>query len=224
MKTMRNNCNQTCKRRGLARGFTMVELVLVMFIMSVVAAFAVPNVLLTISNWRLRGSASDLAGLMQQARILAAKNNPQPPVSVYPIRYAVQNGAQIAFVDMKGDGVWHSSTPINGVTISEPLIQFGGSTVAALGPPTGTGGQPTPYVLTGDSSTGLPFNNTNILAWTARGLPCDYSVPPTCTSPASSYFVYYLTDTRIGQPGWAAVVVTKGGRTKVVVWNGATWK
>src|SRR5258708_16721093 len=160
MKTMRNNCSQSCKRRGLARGFTMVELVLVMFIMSVVAAFAVPNVLLTISNWKLRGSASDLAGLMQQARILAAKNNPQPPVPVYAIRYAVQNGARIAFVDMKGDGVWHSSTPINGVTISEPLIQFGGATIPALGPPTRPGGQTTPYVLIRSKRIGSAFHYT----------------------------------------------------------------
>jgi len=37
------------------------------------------------------------------------------------------------------------------------------------------------------------------------------------------YFVHYLTDTRVGSAGWAAVVVTKAGRTKVVNWNGSQW-
>jgi|ERR1700675_1209464 type II secretory pathway pseudopilin PulG len=219
---MKNSSKRSCKQHDRAGGFTLVELVLVSFLMLVIGAFAVPNFLLTVSNLKLRGTASDLAGLMQQARIMAAKNNPQNP-PVYAIRYAVINGAQSAFVDLNNNGVWDATVPVNGDTISEPVIAFGKAVVPAPGPPSGGGGQPTPYVLSGDSSTGTPFNNINTLAFTSRGLPCDFTAPPTCTSPAASYFVYYLTDTRIGNPGWAAVVVTKGGRTKVVMWTGASW-
>jgi type II secretory pathway pseudopilin PulG len=224
MNTMRNNGRQSFKQPRLAGGFSLVELVLVMFIMLVVAAFAIPNVMLAVSNARLRGSASDLAGLMQQARILAAKNNPQnPPTAVYPIRLTTLGTARIAYVDMNNNSTWDMSININGATVNEPEVEFGGSVVPAAGPPSGAGGQPPPYVLVGDSSSGLPFNNANTVAFTARGLPCDFSAPPACASPAPSYFVYYLTDSRIGTPGWAAVVVTKGGRTKVVTWNGAAW-
>jgi prepilin-type N-terminal cleavage/methylation domain-containing protein len=219
MNKIRKNA---CKQRGRTGGFTLVELMLVVFVMSIIAAFAVPNVLLTVSNMKLRGAASDLAGLMQQARILAAKNNPQNP-PVYPIRYAVVNGAQIAYVDMNNNGVWDPSVTVNGAGVSEPTVGFSTSVTPAAGAPSGSGGQPTPYVLVGDSSTGQPFNNTNTLAFTPRGLPCDFTNPPACASPAPSYFVYYLTDTRIGKPGWAAVVVTKGGRTRVVMWNGVAW-
>jgi type II secretory pathway pseudopilin PulG len=219
---MKNSCKQSCRQHDRAGGFTLVELVLVTFVMLVIGAFAVPNFLLTVSNIKLRGTASDLAGLMQQARIMAAKNNPQNP-PVYPIRYAVINGAQTAFVDLNNSGTWDASIPVNGDTISEPEIVFGRGVVPAPAPPTGAGGQPTPYVLTGDSSTGTPFSNANTLAFTSRGIPCDFSAPPACSSPAPSYFVYYLTDTRIGNPGWAAVVVTKGGRTRVVTWTGASW-
>jgi type II secretory pathway pseudopilin PulG len=219
---MCNSYKPSFRRHDSTAGFTLVETALVLFVMSVLAAIAVPNVMLMISNVKLRGTAADLAGLMQQARILAAKNNPQNPPA-YAIRYAVINGAQSAFVDLNGDGIWNASVTINGVTTSEPVIAFGGTVVPAAGPPTGTGGQPTPYVLTGDTSVGGPFGNANVLAYTPRGLPCDFSAPPTCNSPAASYFVYYLTDTRIGRPGWAAVVVTKGGRTRVVTWTGAIW-
>jgi len=222
MKSMKNDCKQGCQQWGHTGGFSLVELMLVVFIMSIIAAFTVPNILLTVSNMKLRGAGNDLAGLMQQARILAAKNNPVNP-SVYPVRFAVQNGAQIAYVDMNDDGVWNPSISINGVGVSEPIVGFSPSVTPATGAPSGAGGQPTPYVLVGDSSIGTPFNNSNTLAFTSRGLPCDFTNPPACSSPAPSYFVYYLTDTRIGRPGWAAVVVTKGGRTKVVMWNGTTW-
>src|SRR5713101_1867817 len=212
------------KHRDRAGGVSLLELMIVMFIVMVVAAIAVPNVLLAVANVRLRSSAGDLAGLMQQARIMAAKNNPTTPIAVYPIRYGVRNGAQIAYADLNGDGAWSASVTVNGVTLSEPLIQFSGSVVPAGGAPSGSGGQPTPYVLVGDTSTTAPFDNTKTLAFTPRGFPCDYSIPTTCTTPATSYFVYYLTDNRVGGAGWAAVVVTKAGRTKIVDWNGAVWK
>jgi len=222
MKTMKNNCKQAHPQRGRTGGFTLIELVLVMFLVLVIGAVSIPNVMLTVSNVRLRATASDLAGLMQQARMMAAKNNPQTP-PVYPIRYAVQGGAQIAYVDLNNSSTWDTNIPVNGVIMTEPMIAFGRNVVPAAAAPTGTGGQPPPYVLVGDSSTGGPLGNANILAFTPRGLPCDFYTPSTCASPAPSYFVYYLTDTRIGTAGWAAVVVTKGGRTRVVTWNGARW-
>jgi len=222
MITMNKINHQARKQRGRTAGFSMVEITLVIFVMSVLAAITVPNVMLTVSNVKLRGTAADLAGMMQQARIMAAKNNPQNPPA-YAIRYAVLNGAQSAYVDLNGDSTWDGTAVVNGVTMSEPVIAFGRKVIPAPAPPTGSGGQPPPYVLVGDSSIGGPFTNASTLAFTPRGLPCDYSAPPACASPAPSYFVYYLTDTRIGNPGWAAVVVTKGGRTRVVTWNGASW-
>src|SRR6266849_9646515 len=211
-------------RRGRTSGFSLLEIVIVVFVVLVVMAIAVPNVLLAVANVRLRASAGDLAGLMQQARIMAAKNNPTTPIAVYPVRYGVRSGAQIAYIDLNGDGAWSSSVTVNGVTLSEPLIEFSGTVVPAAGAPSGTGGQPGPYVLAGDTVIGgASFDNTRTIAYTPRGFPCDFSSPPTCSTPAVTYFVYYLTDTRVGGPGWSGVVVTKAGRTKVVNWNGSSW-
>jgi prepilin-type N-terminal cleavage/methylation domain-containing protein len=212
-------------RRHRTRGFSLIELLIVVFVVMVVAAIAVPNILLAVSNIRLRASAGDLSGLLQQARILSAKNN-----TTYSVLYAIRNGAQIAFVDLNGDGVWENNVTLTiggvSVTMSEPMIEFSGNTVAASGTPSGSG-QPTAYVLVGDSGTGS-YDNTNTLGFTSRGLPCNYdttTTPATCTTPPAKYFVYYLTNTRVGAggAGWAAVVVTKGGRTKIVTWNGGAW-
>jgi len=200
-------------------GFSLVETVIVIAVVLVVAAFAIPSISMAIYNVRQRSAANSLASLMAQGRILAAKNN-----ATYPIVFAVSNGTPMAFLDLNGNGTWDASVTVNGVTLSEPKTEFSGATVPAAGPPSGTGGQPTPYVLTGDSSTGTPYDNTNVLAYSPRGLPCEYSTPPVCTTPAATYFVYYLNGAQPGgAQGWTAVVVSKAGRTKTVVWNGTSW-
>jgi len=219
---MKTEIKKPWARRDRTAGFSLIELLIVVFVVMVVAAIAVPNVLLAVANLRLRSSAGDLAGLMQQARIMAAKNNPTTPIAVYPIVYAVRGGRQIAFIDLNGDGAWSSSVVVNGVTLGEPLIEFSGTVVPAAGAPSGSGGQPTPYILAGNTGTSF-FDNTQNMAFTPRGFPCNYTTPPTCATPATTYFAYYLTDTRAGGAGWAAVIVTKAGRTKVVTWNGAAW-
>lgn len=198
--------------RDRMRGFSLIELVIVVFVVMVVAAITIPNVLLAVSNLRLRASAGALAGLMQQARIVAAKNN-----ATYAIRFGTRNGAQIAYIDLNGNGSFDTG---------EPLIEFSGTTVSASGTPVDhDDGQPSAYVLTDDTGTDS-YDNTYTLGYTGRGLPCNYdasTTPATCSTPPAKYFVYYLRDTRIGGTGWAAVVVTKGGRTKIVTWNGSTW-
>src|SRR5229473_1471779 len=132
---MRFHRHKNCMRRHRTNGFSLIELLIVVFVVMVVAALAVPNILLAVSNIRLRSSAGDLAGLMQQARILAAKNN-----TTYTVLYGTRNGAQIAYIDLNGNGSFDNG---------EPLMQFSGTTVPASGAPSGSGGQPTPYVLVG---------------------------------------------------------------------------
>jgi type II secretory pathway pseudopilin PulG len=204
------------------RGVSLFELLIVVFATLILAALASPNIMQAVYNLRLVGSAGDLAGLIQQARIMAAKNNASNPN--YSIRYRTLNGKQTAFIDLNNNGTWDSNVSVNGVATSEPEIVFGGTVAPATGAPTGASGQPPAYVLVGDSSLGTVNANANILGFSSRGLPCNYDAPPTCSTPATSYFVYYLTDTRMGQPGWAGVVVTKAGRTKVVTWNGTSWQ
>src|SRR5882762_9269111 len=119
---MRMEPKRSDVRRGRTSGFSLLEIVIVVFVILVVTAIAVPNVLLAVANVRLRSSAGDLAGLMQQARMMAAKNNPQNP-PVYAILYGVKNGRQIAYIDLNGDGNWSSSVTVNGVTLGEPLVE-----------------------------------------------------------------------------------------------------
>jgi prepilin-type N-terminal cleavage/methylation domain-containing protein len=196
---------KTQQHTKVQRGFSLIEMLIVVAIVLVIAAIAVPNLMRTVYTVRLRSTAGELAGLMQQARITATKSN-----QVYDIKYSTTNGVSNAYLDLNLNG---------SLDAGEPVVFFNSGVTPAAGAPTGTGGQPSPYVLTGDTSPNPAYDNTSTLAFNARGLPCDYSAAPTCLTPAQSYFVYYLSSTR----GWAAVVVTKAGRTKVVTWTGTQW-
>lgn len=192
------------------RGFSVVELLIVVVIISVVTALLLPILNNAVANIRLRSAAGELSGLMQETRILAAKKN-----TVYDIKFATVGGAQVAYVDTNLNGAYDAG---------EPVAMFNGAITPATAPPSGSGGQPTAYVLSGDSSTGTPFDNRNTIAFSPRGLPCNYDAstsPATCATPAASYFVFYLKGSNAA--AWAGVVVTKGGRTEVVVWNGSQW-
>jgi prepilin-type N-terminal cleavage/methylation domain-containing protein len=200
----------TKRARGVAgsHGFTVTEIVVVLSIILFLSAIAVPNFLRVSYNIRLRSAASDVSGVMQRTRILAAKNN-----AIYGIAYTAVNGAEVACVDLNVNGT---------CTAGEPVVVFAPTVTPASGAPTGTGGQPSAYVLVGDTGT-TNYTNTTTLAFSARGLPCAYS-SGTCSTPAAGYFVYYLKDARPdGSTGWAAIIVTRSGRTKTALWNGVSW-
>ena len=191
------------------RGFTLLEILITVAVIMVVAAFALPGMMRTIYNVQLRARATDLSDLHQRARILAAKNN-----QIYQILYRFPVGAPpFAFIDVDQNGAFD--------VLNDPVMYFTGTVVPAAGAPAGTGGVAN-YVLVGDTGPGA-WDNTMTLAYGPRGLPCAYPAQPgPCPTPAIQYFVYYLQDTRPGGK-WAAVVVTKSGRSKVVTWNGAAW-
>src|SRR6185436_14112804 len=56
-------------------GYSFIELLVVMVVIMVLSAIAVPSGLSFIANIRLRGAASEFAGLVQQARLTAVRKN-----------------------------------------------------------------------------------------------------------------------------------------------------
>lgn len=190
-------------------GMTTIEITIVVAIILIVGGLVIPSLMQTWYDLELRSAAAEVSGLMQETRILAAKKN-----ATYPLRFRVNNGTQQAFIDLNLDGT---------LDAGDPYIDLPRSIMAATAAPTGSP-QPAPYVLAGDTTSGTPYNNTNTLAFSSRGLPCNYdttTTPPTCTTPSATYFVYYFQDNRPN--GWSAVAVTKAGRSKVVTWNGSSW-
>jgi type II secretory pathway pseudopilin PulG len=207
--TMREEYTERSRGNADPSGFTVTEIIVVLAIVMCLAGVAFPIFTKISYSIRLKSAATNLSGLMQQARILAARQN-----GVYTI--VIPNTGGQAFINLNPgiNTTWDSG---------EPRITFNSNITPAAGAPDGSGGTPTAYILAGDTGTGTPYDNATTLGYSARGLPCAYA-SPTCSTPATTYFVYYLKDARgDGTIGWAAVVVTRTGRTKSYTWNGGSW-
>lgn len=187
------------------RGFSLLELLIVVGIGITIVAIAMPSFINAFYSIRLKSAASTLSSLMQQARIQAARQN-----RIYTIAYNASPPQ--ACIDANTNGTCDAG---------ETVITFTQSISMSTGAPSGAGA-PTAYVLVGDTA-GTTYDNATILGYSARGLPCAYSAG-VCSTPAAGYFVYYIRDARVGSTGWAGVVVTRSGRTKPIIWDGAAWE
>jgi len=189
------------------RGFSLLELLIVVGISITIVGIAMPSFINAFYSIRLKSAASNLSSLMQQARIQAARQN-----KIYSIAYDTTSSPQKACIDLDNSGTCDPG---------ETVIMFTLSISMSTGVPSGAGA-PTAYVLVGDSA-GTTYDNATILGYSARGLPCAYSAG-VCSTPAAGYFVYYIKDARVGSTGWAGVVVTRSGRTRAIIWDGAAWE
>jgi prepilin-type N-terminal cleavage/methylation domain-containing protein len=205
--TMTEEYTKRSRGNAASKGFSLTEIIVVLAIVMTLAGVAFPIFTKISYNIRLKSASTNISGLMQQARILAARQN-----AVYTV--VIPNAGGKACIDLNLDGACQSN---------EPVITFNSNVTPATGAPNGSGGTPSAYVLAGDTTTGTPYDNATTLGYSARGLPCAYA-SSTCSTPAPTYFVYYLRDARAdGTTGWAAVVVTRTGRTKSFTWNGGSW-
>src|SRR5579859_7551367 len=137
-------CYRQREKARTRRGFSLLELMIVVAITMTVMAVAIPKFLSAYYTLRLKAACSDLSGLMQKGRIQAAREN-----AVFQIVYNTTSSPQTAFVDMNNDQAWNNPKPtINGVTQSEPGIFFAPTITMAAGAPSGSGAPPA-YVLVG---------------------------------------------------------------------------
>ena len=188
-------------KRTNQAGFSFLEALLVVAIGLVITIVAVPNMVTGISNLRLRSSMTSLAGVLQNCRVLAVKQNRHMTTRFDPRPYGI-----VAYVKLATD----SSGPETGdsqVELEAPV-----SKVTA---PSGLGAPP-PV-----STSNLGFTpQTGNPSFTPTGLPCVYT-PGSCPSFG---FIYYFHDTRPqGRVGWAALSVSPAGRMKKWFWNGSAW-
>jgi hypothetical protein len=154
-----------------------------------------------ISNMRLRSSMTSLAGVMQNCRMLAVKQNRHMTTHFIPNAYGI-----VAYVKSATD------TTTLGVTDSQVELE---APVTKMDSPSG------PNAPAAISTSVLGFTPENgEPSFNPTGLPCVYS-SGTCTNHG---FMYYFHDNRPqGQMGWSAISISPAGRLKKWYWNGSSW-
>lgn len=205
-------------------GYSLVELLVVVIITLVVAAWAVPSALTSIRLAHLRGAASDYAGLLEQARIYSIRDNRYYSTYVLP---AGNNLVAQAYVDMP-----QGSPPVKnlgaGVQVGDPVITIESDVlVEAVGSAPATSNlesqllpATTPVTPTDASVTAPTFGPRGLpctpLALTGGGgTVCDNSGGPT------AYWTF-LQNTKTSS--WQAVTITPAGRIEKWFYTGSTWK
>jgi type IV fimbrial biogenesis protein FimT len=82
-----------------ATGFTLLETMIVLAIVAILVAAAVPNVLAWLSNYRLKAAASDLYANMQKAKSEALKRNCDVGITFSTVAFPAQGGGYMVFLD-----------------------------------------------------------------------------------------------------------------------------
>lgn len=187
------------------KGFSLLEVLVVIVIGLIVTATALPSLTTAIANARLRASMTSVSGLLQNTRMVAVQQN--KTMTARNFNRTSQPYSLVYYVKPAAD-----TTPIG---TSDSQIEME-APITPLATPSGTGAPS--QVSTGS----LGFTpQTGDPSFNSRGLPCAYS-GGTCT--ASVGFIKYFKDNRIsGSGGWAAISISPAGRIKRWFWNGSSW-
>jgi prepilin-type N-terminal cleavage/methylation domain-containing protein len=201
-RTMSERQAGNCKR-----GFSLIELMIAVAVAMILMAIVPPLLLNTISNMKLRYSATDLSGLIQRARMQAVMKN-----TYYPINTTTLSTGDVEyFVDL--------TKPPSGIyAAGDPMVEMDGQVNVHAGSGSGAPGE-TAFIaglnFAVDASGVLPRFN-------ARGLPC-LVVGNTCPEIPNQGFVYFLSRTSTFGTSWASVAVTPSGRVMVWSYDGTNW-
>ena len=218
---------KVCVRRA-KNGFSLIELTVVISLLVVMSALALPFLMQSVHMFRLRGAASDLSGLLQVCRMRAVQDD-----RYYSVYLSATSGLQQQFVDIypqnangvSGTGGQTLTAPDPSVVLSQEISrqpQSAAPNTAALAqlllPTNPNNLQPK------DASAGAtPFT------FGPEGLPCKPVVSAiasgsgtVCNSKGGSIAYWTFFQNNLTQ-AWMAVTVTPAGRFQQWYYDGGTW-
>ena len=193
-------------------GFTLVELLVVVAIIAVISAFALPSINNAIANMRLRATATSVNGLIQQLRMQAVRDN-----RAYTMRIAVVGGLTTLYIDSILPAT-PNVLPNGAYDAGEPSVALPADTIIS----DGTGGPPTNPTPAVVFPPYVKFATNGLMTFNERGLPCDITVSPACNTTAP--YIIYMRQTRpLAVPAWSAITVTPAGRVKAFIYQPPNW-
>jgi Tfp pilus assembly protein FimT len=195
----------------------------VVIIVMIIAGTAIPPIVSSVHTAHLRGAATDIASLLEQARIVAIRDNRY--YSTY-ILAASGNQPQEAYVDMLPKSF--TGTSGNGgtsIAAGDPVIPLTSDVT-----PRSASNAPNPSDLQSQllpSTTSVTPTDTTVTAATfgPRGLPCTpIALTGGTVCDSSGGPTAYWTFLQSNSTGaWQAVTITPAGRIRKWFYNGSTW-
>jgi len=187
-------------KRGRQAGVSLLELMIVMGIVMVVAAMAIPKVMAIVQNLRTGGDARDLNGAILIAKMRASSDFAQA-------RLHVDESTQTFWVEVEpsGSSTW---TTEGGTQYLSTNVTFGFGSLTT--PPSGT------QTSLGQAPACTGFSNSDCIQFNSRGIPVDGST----NTPVGDDAIYVTDGKSVSGVTVSITGVTKIWRTDA---SSATW-
>lgn len=221
---MRANCARHTGRGRTADGFTLIEMAVVLLIIAIMTALAVPSVTRYRMSEQTRESTQVVAEALREARASALKDGVQYFVIFNPTIPPSVDGTVVRVVrDVDGDwaetGVDRGTDYGFGPGTHEDVQPYGlGATTpfSAYGPAPGDPGGALSTLTEGTSFPNDPNTGRPAVGFTAQGVPVDLNNP---TGWGTGAGAFYVTD---GSAAVYATVVGPLGEVRVRALNPGT--
>ena len=190
---------------GSHRGFSVVELLIVVAIVLVIAALAIPGIQNTLATMAVRNTMGQMSGIAQSCRSLAVRRSRTKTLHVV----TMQNRAVLFTQTCESAGCTANFDARVNAEDQALYLPTGFEVASSSDVP----GELDPATIWGNSST----VGTKDVTFNARGLPCDLSTLP-CGAPRG--FIVYFKYAALGsKPRYVALTVSPAGRIKTFSWN-----
>jgi prepilin-type N-terminal cleavage/methylation domain-containing protein len=193
----KNNTKRT------VRGFSLIELLIVMAMMLILAAMVTPITLNTMDAYKLRGSMGSVSGLAQRCRLLALQKN-----TTSRMYFQTNSGAVTMYCKANND-------PTQTLKQSDPQLTL--DTKFSIGAtPSSTMTSTTMW-----GAAGTAFSSNSDPYFNSRGLPCAPPSPGAACSSIHGYVYYFKYSSRSTR--WTAVSVSPASRMQNWFLSGSSW-
>jgi prepilin-type N-terminal cleavage/methylation domain-containing protein len=211
--------------RTRQRGFSLLEISIVIAILFILIAVAVPVLMTTVRSARLRGATNDFSALLQQARMRSVQDD-----RYYSVYFLTTGGVSQEFVDIYPQNI-NGASGTGGTTINQGdpmavLISEVTTQAPAAAPVTNNlllqmlGSNPSSLTPVDGTAAGSP------VTFGPEGLPC---VPvaltggSVCNSRGGPVAYWVFFQNNITQ-SWEAVTVTPAGRIQKWSYSDNSWR
>jgi prepilin-type N-terminal cleavage/methylation domain-containing protein len=188
--------NMATNRHSTQRGFSMIELVVVLGMIMVLSAIGLPRLVNSITVFKLNAASTSLQNLIEQARFNAVRRN-----TTISLRQTLINGQAAFYVDLPNTSVYVNTDPTYVVPTTVQIAP-------AAAPAAGTTGLANTAALGGGC---ISFNSRGVVDYT------------NCGGGVQSVWFISLGMTN-GTGGYRAITLTPMGQAKS--WTapaGGTW-